>query len=341
MIKRLLKKDCEQIVKACEYYRVAIQQEQEDRAKERRQYEYVQMQQQQQQQLHQQAPVGTGGGDEHRQYLQHPHHHVSSPYYQQQQQQQHSSPSPSSFTSHNQSPHPSLHSDLQMPSSSSMPHLRPGHTIHHPHPLPSSTSAVVLPISPQQKAAPHLYHHPHPPPSPHYTQLPILHPTTSSISTSTVTPSTSASSLQKHHPPSPHYTHLHHPPPLPTDHMHTQQKLFNLHHDRNPSDGRISPAGKFDTMIKKLNTLDDDNSGAMPWKNLSTHSYRHAASPGNNGLRRVDSEGSPFSTAAAKSHSKGFPPRAVSIDHVPISRKGGGGGFTDLFESTNVQETFV
>ena len=50
MITRLLKKGCEQIVKAYEYYRVAIQQELEDRLRERHQYACMERQHQQAQQ---------------------------------------------------------------------------------------------------------------------------------------------------------------------------------------------------------------------------------------------------------------------------------------------------
>lgn len=90
-------------------------------------------------------------------------------------------------------------------------------------------------------------------------------------------------------------------------------------------------------MIEKPRHLQDDSGGMLPWEGSNSHRPVHPGTPGNNGLRRVDSEGSPF---AAGAKFKGLPPRAVSTDHVPILRQGGG-GFTDLFEGTNVQETFV
>lgn len=66
-----------------------------------------------------------------------------------------------------------------------------------------------------------------------------------------------------------------------------------------------------------------------------------------NGLRRVDSEGTTSlaaGSAQSKVHSKGFPFRAISADHIGLPRQGAGSGsnFAELFEMTkNVQETFV
>ncbi len=99
-------------------------------------------------------------------------------------------------------------------------------------------------------------------------------------------------------------------------------------------------------MITKTSSFDGSSSGGssnnrVSWGKNSAYDYTH--NHGNNGLRRVDSEGLPYSITNSHkgaAHS-GMPHRAISSDHMPVSRQGGA-GFTDLFDGgNNVQETFV
>lgn len=138
MIKRLLKKGSEQIVRGYEYYRVAIQQEMEDRLRERRHCAYTQR---------------SSSTESHG-------HYPQPPYYQQHYSL--SSPSPSPSPSSHMAPPPvgggqhPLHSDLPPPPQIQLAPGGSGGTI--PHHLFSPTNTTHPgPSNPQHHSpGPHL-----------------------------------------------------------------------------------------------------------------------------------------------------------------------------------------
>ncbi len=168
MIKRLLKKGSEQIVKGYEYYRVAIQQEMEDRIRERCKYGYAERQPLLQQQH---DILGSSSSDQQSslgpQYH-HDHHH------------------------HHQAPPPqSLYYQLTSPLRfhNNKHHCHTSHILHTCHilliiislrcPLPLPPPSI-LPPAPQQlhhqilnspSLASSTYHHHHPPNSTQFSPI--------------------------------------------------------------------------------------------------------------------------------------------------------------------------
>ncbi len=163
MIKRLLKKGSEQIVKGYEYYRVAIQQEMEDRIRERCKYGYAERQPLLQQQhdilgsssSDQQSSLGPQYHHDHH----HHHHH-------------HQAPPPQSLYYQLISPPPFPQQQAPLPHQSHSIHLsHPPH--HHLTPMSSTSASSINPPPPPQQLhhqifnspslASSTYHHQTPP----------------------------------------------------------------------------------------------------------------------------------------------------------------------------------